>query len=72
MLVNVQLGETFVRPSVTSVSQGQVTFVAHNGGRLTHELMVEHQPLKMDGPGQPNEQAARGCSMTCSEAAAAG
>jgi uncharacterized cupredoxin-like copper-binding protein len=58
--VDVQLGEMFVRPNKTSISAGKVTFVAHNTGRVTHELMVERAPLKMDGPGRPNEEARLG------------
>src|SRR5919198_860802 len=58
--VDVQLGEMYVRPNKTSISAGKVTFVAHNQGRVTHELMIERVPLKMDGPGRPNEKAAMG------------
>ena len=58
--INVQLGEMFVRPSATSISAGKVTFVAHNGGQLPHELMVERMPIKMDAPGKPTESAAQG------------
>ena len=28
--------------------------------KVTHELMVEGMPLKMDAPGRPNEEAAQG------------
>jgi len=58
--VKAELGEMFVRPNATSISAGKVTFVAHNGGKVVHELMVERTPLKMDGPGRPNEKAALG------------
>jgi uncharacterized cupredoxin-like copper-binding protein len=58
--VGVQLGEMFVRPNKTSISAGKVTFLARNTGRMTHELMVERAPLKMDGPGRPNEKARLG------------
>src|SRR5512133_1682165 len=58
--VQVKLGEMWVRPQYTSVDAGKVTFVAHNTGQVTHELMVERMPLKMDGPGRPNEDAAQG------------
>jgi uncharacterized cupredoxin-like copper-binding protein len=58
--VPVTLGEMWVRPRYTSVEAGKVTFVAHNTGQVTHELMVERMPLKMDGPGRPNEEAAQG------------
>jgi uncharacterized cupredoxin-like copper-binding protein len=58
--VDVQLGEMFVRPNKTTINAGKVTFVAHNVGRVTHELMIERVPLKMDGPGRPNEEAAMG------------
>ena len=57
--INVQLGEMFVRPSASSISAGRVTFVARNTGQLTHELMVERMPIKMDGPGKPTESAAQ-------------
>jgi uncharacterized cupredoxin-like copper-binding protein len=58
--VDVQLGEMFVRPNRATVSAGKVTFVAHNSGRMVHELMVERAPLKFDGPGRPNEKARLG------------
>jgi uncharacterized cupredoxin-like copper-binding protein len=58
--VRVKLGEMWVKPDYTSVKAGKVTFVATNTGRVEHELMVERSPLKMDGPGRPNEEAAQG------------
>jgi uncharacterized cupredoxin-like copper-binding protein len=58
--VQVKLGEMWVRPQYTSVEAGKITFVAQNTGQVTHELMVERMPLKMDGPGRPNEEAAQG------------
>jgi len=58
--VQVKLGEMWVRPQYTSVKAGKVTFVASNIGRVAHELMIERMPLKMDGPGRPDEDAAQG------------
>ncbi len=58
--VSIQLGEMFVKPNVSTVAAGKVTFVAHNSGKMTHELMVERSPIKVDAPGQPNEDAALG------------
>jgi uncharacterized cupredoxin-like copper-binding protein len=58
--VKVKLGEMWVRPQYTRVGAGKVTFEASNSGRVAHELMVERMPLKMDGPGRPNEEAAQG------------
>jgi uncharacterized cupredoxin-like copper-binding protein len=58
--VSAQLGDYWVRPNVTSVPAGKVTFTAKNVGQLPHELMVERMPIKMDAPGQPNEDAAQG------------
>jgi uncharacterized cupredoxin-like copper-binding protein len=58
--VRVKLGEMWVRPQYTSVKAGKVTFVASNTGQVVHELMIERMPLKMDGPGRPNEDAAQG------------
>ena len=58
-LVRVTLGDMWVRPNVTSVPAGKVTFVASNMGHLPHELMVERTPLKMEGPGKPVESAAQ-------------
>jgi uncharacterized cupredoxin-like copper-binding protein len=58
--IKVKLGEMWVRPQYTSVQAGKVTFVARNVGQVKHELMVERMPLKMDGPGRPNEEAAQG------------
>lgn len=58
--VGVQLGEMFVRPSATSISAGKVTFAIHNGGQLMHEMFVERAPIKLDGPGKPNEAATIG------------
>jgi uncharacterized cupredoxin-like copper-binding protein len=59
-VINVRLGEMFVRPSVTSVPAGKVTFTATNSGNLVHELMVERMPIKFDAPNQPTESAAQG------------
>lgn len=58
--VNVALGEMFVRPNATSITAGKVTFVARNMGQVTHELMIEKSPIKMEGPGKPVEDAALG------------
>jgi uncharacterized cupredoxin-like copper-binding protein len=57
--VYVNLGDYWVQPAVTSVRAGKVSFVAKNMGRVPHELMVERSPIKMDAPGQPNEDAAQ-------------
>ena len=59
-VVRVTLGEMWVRPSVTSVPAGKVTFVASNMGHVQHELMIERMPLRMEGPGKPVEDAAQG------------
>lgn len=59
-VVNVALGEMFVRPNATSITAGKVTFVARNMGQVTHELMIEKSPIKMQGPGKPVEDAALG------------
>jgi len=58
--INVQLGEMYARPNASSITAGKVTFVARNDGKLVHELMVERMPMRMDGPGRPNEKAALG------------
>jgi uncharacterized cupredoxin-like copper-binding protein len=58
--VQADLGDFWVRPNVTSVAAGEVTLSARNLGTVEHELMVERMPLQMDGPGQPNEEAAQG------------
>jgi uncharacterized cupredoxin-like copper-binding protein len=58
--IHVKLGEMWVKPDYTSVKAGKVTFAATNTGQVEHELMVERMPLKMDGPGRPNEEAAQG------------
>jgi uncharacterized cupredoxin-like copper-binding protein len=58
--VSAQLGDYWVRPNVTSVPAGKVTFNATNAGQVPHELMIERMPIKMDAPGQPNEDAAQG------------
>ena len=58
--VDVELGEMYVKPSVTTVSAGEVQFVARNVGKVEHELMVERMPIMMDGPGKPTEDAAMG------------
>ncbi len=58
--VTAQLGDYWVRPDVTSVPAGKVMFTAQNVGQVPHELMVERMPMKMDAPGQPNEEAAQG------------
>jgi uncharacterized cupredoxin-like copper-binding protein len=59
-VINAQLGEMYVRPSVTSVPAGKVTFKATNAGNLTHELMVERMPIKFDSANNPTESAAVG------------
>src|SRR5262245_23133012 len=59
-VVSSTLGEYYVRPNVTSARAGKITFMAKNVGQVTHELMVERMPMKMDGPMQPNEDAAQG------------
>jgi uncharacterized cupredoxin-like copper-binding protein len=59
-VVRVMLGDMWVRPNVSSVPAGKVTFVASNMGHLPHELMIERTPLKMEGPGKPVEDAAQG------------
>lgn len=58
--VHVILGEMYVRPDKTTISAGKVTFAAINRGMLTHELMIERVPIKMEGPGRPVEKAAMG------------
>src|SRR5262249_40283242 len=58
--VTSQLGEYWIRPNVDSVAAGKTKFVAHNAGKIPHEFMVERMPMKMDAPGQPNEDAALG------------
>jgi uncharacterized cupredoxin-like copper-binding protein len=59
-VINVRLGEMYVRPSVTSVPAGKVTLNATNMGMLTHELMIERMPMKFQAPGKPIESAAQG------------
>ena len=59
-VVKAQLGDYTVTPSTTSVPAGKVTFEATNVGQVPHELMIERMPIKMDAPGQPNEDAAQG------------
>jgi uncharacterized cupredoxin-like copper-binding protein len=59
-VVNADLGDYWVKPSETSVPAGNVTFNATNVGQVPHELMIERMPIKMDAPGQPNEDAAQG------------
>lgn len=58
--INVQLGEMYAHPSASSITAGKVTFVAHNVGKLTHELMIERMPIKMEAAGKPVEKAAQG------------
>lgn len=58
--VNSTLGEFWVRPDKTSVPAGKIEFTVRNTGQVEHELMVERMPMKMDAPGQPNEDASQG------------
>ena len=58
--VEVELGEMYVKPNLTTVPAGEVKFVARNVGKVEHELMVERMPIMMDGPGKPTEDAAMG------------
>jgi uncharacterized cupredoxin-like copper-binding protein len=59
-VVSSTLGEYYVHPNVDSAPAGKITFAARNVGKVEHELMVERMPIKMDAPGQPNEDAAQG------------
>jgi uncharacterized cupredoxin-like copper-binding protein len=59
-VVSSTLGEYWIHPNATSVRAGKVEFTARNIGQVTHELMVERMPIKMDAPGRPNEDAAMG------------
>jgi uncharacterized cupredoxin-like copper-binding protein len=59
-VVSSTLGEYYVHPNVDSAAAGKITFTARNVGKVEHELMVERMPIKMDGPMQPNEDAAQG------------
>jgi uncharacterized cupredoxin-like copper-binding protein len=45
-LVNVKLGEMFVRPNVTQGAAGKVTFHVQNTGKLVHEMIVGKAPIK--------------------------
>ena len=58
--VSVELGDMYVKPSMSSISAGEVTFTARNMGKVEHELMVEPAPIKFDAPGKPTEDAATG------------
>jgi uncharacterized cupredoxin-like copper-binding protein len=58
--VYVNLGEYWVKPAVSTVRAGKVTFIAKNMGRMPHELMIERAPIKMNAPNEPNEDAAQG------------
>ena len=58
--VKVTLGEMYVHPSRSTITAGKVTFLALNRGMLTHELMIERAPIKMESPGHPVEKAAMG------------
>lgn len=58
--VYVQLGDYWVAPAVSQVRAGKVTFMARNTGMAPHELMIERAPIKMMGPGRPDEMATQG------------
>jgi uncharacterized cupredoxin-like copper-binding protein len=58
--VSAELGDYWVHPDAQSVPAGKITFTAKNVGAVPHELMVERAPIKMEGPGQPVEDAALG------------
>ena len=45
--VAVQLGEMFVRPSVTQVRAGRITFRVTNTGKLIHEMIVAKAPVTL-------------------------
>jgi uncharacterized cupredoxin-like copper-binding protein len=45
-VVDVKLGEMFVRPNVTQGAAGQVTFHVQNTGKLVHEMIVGKAPIK--------------------------
>jgi uncharacterized cupredoxin-like copper-binding protein len=53
--VNVEVGSFFVRPSPTSVHQGEVRFVVSNVGTVVHEFLVVRTALAADAlPVNPN------------------
>jgi uncharacterized cupredoxin-like copper-binding protein len=45
-VVNVKLGEMFVRPNVTQGAAGKVTFRVQNTGTLVHEMIVGKAPIR--------------------------
>ena len=55
--VSVELGEMFVRPSVTSVEAGRVTFDIKNTGETMHSFAITTDPPKLDGA-EPAKSAA--------------
>ncbi|QEC46491.1 hypothetical protein FSW04_02115 [Baekduia soli] len=48
-MVDVSLGEMFVKPSVTSTKAGQVTFMVSNGGGSMHQFAIAKDPVAMTG-----------------------
>jgi nitrite reductase (NO-forming) len=47
--VGITLGEMFVKPSVTSVKAGKVTFAVANQGQAMHQFAIGRAPLAMNG-----------------------
>jgi len=55
--VAVKLGEMFVRPNVTQVAAGKVTFTVQNTGKLVHEMIVAKAPVAVPtGGGKASER----------------
>lgn len=49
-MVDVGLGEMFVKPSVSTTKAGAVSFMVDNGGATMHQFAIARNPVRMAGP----------------------
>lgn len=59
-LVNVQVGDLWVKTSSRRVPPGPTTFSVENVGGAFHDLMIERVPIEMKNATTPVEEAAEG------------
>lgn len=56
--VKVTMGEMFIKSAASSHAAGQVSFTVSNQGQMPHRFAVMRAPVKVNGAGTPEEEAA--------------
>lgn len=56
--LKVAMGDYWFKPSARRLPAGRYTLTGQNVGFVEHDLMLEKFPIRMAGPGQPDEAAA--------------